>query len=248
VWLGLVLDSAAQHYSSIDVSTTRNASFRASDHAPFWDHGFPAVLSIEDYFINNPHYHTPSDTIDTINLDFLTEASKTCLAAAAELALLPNPVAPTIIVTSPNGGESWKVGKAYHITWTTAGYVGKVKIEYSTDNGSKWSTITSSTHNDGDYSWRVPNIPSSQCLIRIKESADENPTDTSNAVFTIYTSTDTITLTAPNGGENWAAGSSQWIKWTTTGTVGNVKIEYSTDNGANWSTITSSTANDDEYS
>jgi endonuclease/exonuclease/phosphatase family metal-dependent hydrolase len=49
-----------------------------------------------------------------------------------------------------------------------------------------------------------------------------------------------VTLSSPNGGESWAGGSSQSIRWTATG-VSNVKLEY-TLNGTSWTVITSSTA------
>ena len=42
-------------------------------------------------------------------------------------------------------------------------------------------------------------------------------------------------------------GSSQTIAWSSTGSVPNVRIEYSTDSGAGWSTIVSSTANTGTY-
>jgi len=92
---------------------------------------------------------------------------------------------PTIKVISPNGGESWEQGSSHNIIWTTTGTVGNVKIQYSLDNGSTWTTITSSTTNDGSYSWKVPAVASTQCKIKISESSDGNPTDSSNAVFTI---------------------------------------------------------------
>jgi len=60
--------------------------------------------------------------------------------------------------------------------------------------------------------------------------------------------TPTLTVTAPNGGESWAAGSSQNITWTTTGTIANVKIELSIDGGTNYTTIVASTANTGSYS
>jgi hypothetical protein len=91
---------------------------------------------------------------------------------------------PTITVTSPNGGESWNAGSTHTITWTSTGAMGNVKIQYSTNNGSSWSTITSSTANDGSYSWTLPGVSSSQCLVRISET-DGTPSDTSNSVFTI---------------------------------------------------------------
>lgn len=50
-----------------------------------------------------------------------------------------------------------------------------------------------------------------------------------------------VTLTAPNGGESWAAGSTQNITWTQSG-LSNVALDYSLDDGATWSLITSSTA------
>jgi hypothetical protein len=91
---------------------------------------------------------------------------------------------PTITVKSPNGGESWAAGSSHNITWTTTGSVGNVKIQYSKNNGSSYSIIISSTANDGSYSWTVPNVSSSQCLVKVSET-DGSPTDTSNSVFSI---------------------------------------------------------------
>jgi Zn-dependent M28 family amino/carboxypeptidase len=45
---------------------------RNSDHAPFWDRGYRAIMVTDTAFLRNPHYHKPSDRIDTLNLDFLT--------------------------------------------------------------------------------------------------------------------------------------------------------------------------------
>jgi hypothetical protein len=96
---------------------------------------------------------------------------------------------PTITVTSPNGGEGLTAGSTYSIKWTTTGSVGNVKIEYTSNNGSNWVVISSSTANDGAYSWKVPDIASTKCKVRIKEAADGSPVDTSDAVFSIAKST-----------------------------------------------------------
>jgi hypothetical protein len=53
-----------------------------------------------------------------------------------------------------------------------------------------------------------------------------------------------ITVTSPNGGEVWEVSVSKPITWTSTGTVGNVDIAYSTNGGTTWTTIISNTAND----
>jgi subtilisin family serine protease len=150
-----------------------------------------------------------------------------------------------ITVTSPNGGENWQAGSSHNITWTSTGTVGNVKIQYSTNNGSSWTDVAASTANDGSYNWTVPEVPSTNCLVRISE-VDGEPVDVSNAVFSIC-SQPTITVTSPNGGEVLEVDSSHHITWTTTETVGDVKIECSTNNGSVWRTIAASTANDGSY-
>jgi hypothetical protein len=59
--------------------------------------------------------------------------------------------------------------------------------------------------------------------------------------------TETITVTSPGSGESWQVNSSQTITWTSTGGVGDVKIQYSLNNGCDWFTITSSTENDGSF-
>ncbi|WP_449416616.1 M20/M25/M40 family metallo-hydrolase [Phormidium nigroviride] len=44
---------------------------RRSDHAPFWDRGYRAIMVTDTANMRNPHYHQKSDKIDTLNLDFL---------------------------------------------------------------------------------------------------------------------------------------------------------------------------------
>jgi hypothetical protein len=53
----------------------------------------------------------------------------------------------------------------------------------------------------------------------------------------------TIAVTSPNGGESWAAGSVHNLIWKSTGTVANVKIEFTTNGGASWTTIVASAPN-----
>jgi hypothetical protein len=53
-----------------------------------------------------------------------------------------------------------------------------------------------------------------------------------------------ITVTSPNGGESWDAGSTHDITWTSTGSVGNVKLEVTTDNGISWTVFDATALND----
>ena len=46
---------------------------RLSDHASFWDQGFKAVMITDTAFFRNPHYHLPSDTMETLDYRFMAE-------------------------------------------------------------------------------------------------------------------------------------------------------------------------------
>jgi Zn-dependent M28 family amino/carboxypeptidase len=61
---------------------------RLSDHAPFWDLGFPALMLTDTAFYRNPHYHGPTDNIDTLNLDFM---AKVCEGVARAVIGLQEP-------------------------------------------------------------------------------------------------------------------------------------------------------------
>jgi hypothetical protein len=48
-------------------------SVRLSDHASFWDQGYKAVMITDTAFYRNPHYHSPSDTMDKLDFQFMAE-------------------------------------------------------------------------------------------------------------------------------------------------------------------------------
>ena len=151
----------------------------------------------------------------------------------------------TITVTSPNGGESWIATTSHDITWTSTGTIANVNIEYTTDGGTNWTGVAVSTPNDGSYSWTIPDTPSGNCILCISDSANPPLADYSDTPFTIAaSSTPSLTLTSPNGGENWTAGSMVDVDWTSTGSIALVNIDYSIDGGSNWLPILAGTTND----
>jgi len=152
----------------------------------------------------------------------------------------------SLSITKPNGGELVFVGQSYGIEWFSNG-VENLKIEYSSNNGASWSLIIPSYPADSSmFLWSpVPNFPSNQCLVKLTDIDGDTVTSVSGNVFTI-TATRTLSITSPNGGETWSAGTSQSITWTSDH-ISVVKIEYTTDNGDNWNIITESTASDGSY-
>jgi Zn-dependent M28 family amino/carboxypeptidase len=58
-----------------------------SDHASFWREGYPAVMITDSAFCRNPHYHMPTDMIDTLDFGSLAEVVKGLLHTIRILAL-----------------------------------------------------------------------------------------------------------------------------------------------------------------
>lgn len=109
----------------------------------------------------------------------------------------------SITLISPNGGETWPLGSAKQITWTSIG-ITNVKIEFSTNNGSTWSTIiTSNPAQPASYSWIVNGSASGQCIIRISDVTNSSVNDVSNGVFSI---TDGPPVLATIGNKSISAG------------------------------------------
>ncbi len=92
-----------------------------------------------------------------------------------------------IAVTSPNGGEVWEVDSTQNITWIgTETYIDNVKIEYSIDSGSTWSTVNASVPGaDLSYSWTIPPTLSKTCYVKISDAGNSDLFDVSDEVFTI---------------------------------------------------------------
>ncbi|NWG27303.1 MAG: T9SS type A sorting domain-containing protein [Ignavibacteriaceae bacterium] len=153
-----------------------------------------------------------------------------------DFSILPVPGQAIVQVTAPNGGENWFVNSQQNITWTSTN-ITNVKIDYSTNNGGLWLDVVASVPAaSGSYTWTIPNTPSTQCLIRVSDATIASRFDISDSVFTI---TPLITVTSPNGGENWVGDTQHDITWTSLNLT-DVSIDYSTDNGSNWINVVSS--------
>jgi len=95
-------------------------------------------------------------------------------------------VADTITTVAPSGG-SLAVGANTNITWTNTGsFARNVTIELSTDGGTTFpTTIATDVANTGTRAWTVPNTPTAQARIRVREHDFAAPAGISAANFTI---------------------------------------------------------------
>lgn len=61
----LVLPGSGEQFTDI----------RLSDHCPFWENGYQAVMITDTAYFRNPHYHKPTDTLETLDIDFIGDIS-----------------------------------------------------------------------------------------------------------------------------------------------------------------------------
>ena len=64
---------------------------RRSDHVPFWDRGYRAVMLTDTANYRNPHYHQKSDELRTLDIPFITNVARALAGAVADLAELKAP-------------------------------------------------------------------------------------------------------------------------------------------------------------
>ncbi len=149
-----------------------------------------------------------------------------------------------LALTYPSSsGIKLQTGRDYNITWSSQLLPGSLTLELTT-NGTNYMTIA--TGIDAalqSYTWTVPDTPSLSCKIRIVSEQDNQVISNSANNFTICR----LRVTVPNGSEIWGAQSTKAISWSATN-VTNLKLEYSSNDGATWQTINASvTASSGSY-
>jgi len=92
----------------------------------------------------------------------------------------------TYTILSPNGGESWKIGKKAKIEWDSSANLGKVKLVLL-KNGIEITTIKSKTKDDGLQKWEVPaGIGTGTGFsVRIEAVGDSTNADESDGTFKV---------------------------------------------------------------
>ncbi|MCF8240874.1 MAG: GPI anchored serine-threonine rich family protein [Melioribacteraceae bacterium] len=158
----------------------------------------------------------------------------------------PDSTLSALIITKPNGGDTLREGSTFEITWE-GNTTSLLELDYSIDNGASWLNIADSIVNTGTYQWfPIPNKISNQCKVRIS-TLEKTQSDESDNVFSIIkSSTKSLTVNTPNGGEQLFAGEDGEIRWFSSG-IDSVRIEYTTNNGRNWNFIAVDTVNTGIY-
>lgn len=143
----------------------------------------------------------------------------------------------SVSMISPNGGETWKVGEAYPITWKASSDI--QTVFFTLEDASRTHVpgtivIGSAQANAGTYSWKVGQFqyvpqgytfgPGSKFKILV---SGNGISDTSDNDFSIVNTSSQVSfkILSPNGGENLEIGKPYTVKWSSTGNVANVHLD-----------------------
>lgn len=144
------------------------------------------------------------------------------------------------VLTSPNGGETWKTGKSYFVSWTKPSYEQGLFVELSLDRGNSWIRLNEEEVEAiaANFEYTVENFESNECLIRLINSNDNTVIDISDNVFSIEQPKNRITKPSFND-PIYFAGQVSEIEFVAED-VTNVRFEFSPNGSTNWTTLVTS--------
>jgi hypothetical protein len=145
-------------------------------------------------------------------------------------------------ILQPNGGNTYIINALieWNKSYNTFGYPVTYNLYYSLDNGSNWSSLTTSLSNTS-YNWSTLFIPDGY-LNKIKITAISGNISISSISASNFTiighKITTPTIVYPNGGENvYAIVNIQWIDSTDNYNHSITYTIYYTDDGIIWNTL-----------
>ena len=184
----------------------------------------------------------PGRISNTVRVRVITKEEDFSDASDGTFEIVENPLNIPLVI-EPNGGEVWTEGETHSIRWRLPVDAVDAIVELST-NGATWTTLATVPASPASMQWTVPHLSDgviTTALVRVSVAGDAAEFDISDAPFTIkprpVVPVATLSLLLPNGGERYQVDSTVWIRWSSENLVGNISLEYSSDGGAQWSTI-----------
>lgn len=148
-----------------------------------------------------------------------------------------------IIVIAPTSSTTWYINDTYTIRWSAENIGSSVKLSLYQE-GWPTATLTTSTENDGEYSWQITNdiLPSTSCKLKVESTSYASVYGISD-----YFAIDrrSITVHDPNE-ETWYVGETCTIAWDSQGAGDYVDISLYVDGELSF-TIAEQTENDGYY-
>jgi hypothetical protein len=172
-------------------------------------------------------YYPKSSTLFSFFIGFILLSSVTLPINAQSLTL-----------QTPNGGEVWTYGGAEIATWTGENLGSIVSIEFSYDGGTSWWYFgeVPSGPNGGSASVGVPDIETSNAILKISDVIHPAATDISDGPFTIVVPA--IVIWSPAPGDVIFNNSTSSVFWILNiSGINLLNAELSNDNGQTYTLI-----------
>ena len=196
----------------------------SNKYSPSWRHHQTLVSTLLKMDFDASQF--PTDTMIRFTARSINKNGEPSIQA---IAVPPPPMPTDMYITSPMPGYRYYCGFRRYISWRSV-TCDTIRIQYSINNGGSWEEIVASTPAPrGFYLWTVPDDDSTQCLVKISDTSNPLNSYTMPGCFTIMPKP-TLSLTAPNGAEQWEVGSTHNITWNST-RVDFVDIKVSYDMG-----------------
>jgi hypothetical protein len=182
---GLAIEAVLGNYPNND--NGRQQAIMSIENDDSDGDGFSQLVEVTDVdnYGNTPTF--PGLTPDNVHM--VTEVDVNDILAY----LVPQEGAdaepPTVMVITPDGGESWGGGSAQTVTWNAIDNVDVVSVDifYRDEESEDWKMIGQALDNTGVFQWFVHNTPTTDARVRVlaRDAMGNEGEDLSDNVFTI---------------------------------------------------------------
>jgi photosystem II stability/assembly factor-like uncharacterized protein len=228
VWAKNIGGSDDEKLLSLNVDGSGNISLSASTNS--------RIINIDKEELNNNNYGAAFNAGLNTNGNLFSAKMVTPLNQKSNNLFKTSAEDTTLSLISPAAGDNWKVGTKGIIRWS-AQNIKSIQVELSTDNGTTWKKIYTSSSFDfsNEYQLIVPDTKSGSCFIRISDYDNPGIADTSG-LFTIsgdlyweikesgYNSV-LRNICFFNSSTGWAAGYNGLVKTTDKGETWTASLE-----------------------
>ncbi|MBI9036244.1 MAG: M20/M25/M40 family metallo-hydrolase [Bacteroidales bacterium] len=130
-------------------------STTSSDHSPFWNKGYQAILAIEDFGDFHQFYHTPQDDFSHINVPYFTHMTRAAIASLATLGwnykvdIQHNPI------PSSNSTEAQIASFSVSSDYSYPSGENQPRLYYRINNG-EFQALTPDSSIDDEFTFTIP--------------------------------------------------------------------------------------------
>jgi hypothetical protein len=151
----------------------------------------PATVAVRgaDHLNNSEQVTIDNPTAGTYNIEvtgFAVPSGVQSYSVAWEVET------PFMTLTYPMGGEHFVPGSSVTVHWDNAGVTSTQTLQYSTNGGSSWTTISSTIASTlKQYTWTVPSLNGVKTMMRVFSGT---LTDDTDSAFSIINTTGALTF------------------------------------------------------